>query len=272
MSDFQPRKTPFHRAFLAAGLALVVVMLTAVSFFNAKNLTEKPVALPSSLLFQLRQDDGSAVFSALVFPDGGDWQQLPSDLTLADTTVSLAARGLDVRRTGQLLADEAQLEPVETWQLDRLGFAALLDSIGGIYLTPARQVTIEQVDGTLLTIGAGETRYLTGSLASDYVVAGGPDVAGERFAEVWHLLMQSVDGAALPVLTDSLGSTSRSTMESTQLFAVIEALQQREFARPIAIEVLQSQVVVTDAGVVRVLTTEARDQLIAAGLIVSTES
>lgn len=254
------------RLLLALGGSLLLAMLVAVGFYNSKAHSDGAVELPGSLLFQLRADDGEAILSAAISSSDGDWLVLPSDLTVDDSTLSKLADGLDPRRPGTALAEDCGVYIDDTWQLDRLGLAALLDSVGGIYLTPAEAVRIESPGSEPVEIAAGETRYLTGSLASAYVVGSTPEQLPTRFTVIWQQLMDQLDGAKLPQIVQAVGSTSHSTLTVSELVAVIERLQQIDSVTQLNLKELTSRIEIHENGLSRVLSDSAIEALKAAGM------
>lgn len=266
-----PARHPWaHRLLVALGLAVLTAMLVAVARFNSAQPQDTALELPTSLLFQLRDDDGTAVVSALISPKGGEWLIFPADLFVGPgLTISTAAEGLDVRRSGQALADQTGIEVGETWQLDRLGLAALIDSVGGVKVTVDENLRLEDASGDVLVLTRGESVLLDPNFGSRYATAGAPDTQARHTVQVLRDLFRRLDAAALANLLPAVGSSSRSTLGTPWLVNLIERLQQQNAVRPFETSLLASEIAFTPDGVARILTKEAEQRVKSAGVSVN---
>ena len=267
--DLPTRHPLAHRVLVSLGLVVLTAMLVAVARYNATADPGAPLELPTSLLFQLRDDDGTAVVSALISPRGGDWLVFPADLGVGSgLTISTAAQGLDVRRSGQSLADQTGIEVGETWQLDRVGLSALIDIVGGVSVTVDETVRLEDGNGGLRVLRQGETAFLEPNYGSRYATSGSPESQARHTVQVLRDLFRRLDAAALPNVLQSVGSSSRSTLGTPWLVHLIERLQQQNSAKPFSISQLDSRIAITPDGFARVLTPAAVQRVKAAGVSV----
>lgn len=265
--DLPTRHPLAHRILVALGLVVMTAMLVSVGRFNAVQPAPAAVKLPTSLLFQLRDDDGIAAVSALVSPQGGEWLLLPADLRVGpDLTISTAAQGLDVRRAGQALADQTGVEVGDTWQLDRLGLAALIDSVGGVVVRVDEVLRLEAANGQFINLPKGERVKLDPNEGSRYALSGSPEEQAQRTSAVLQDLLRRLDGGELSALLPAVGSSSRSTLAAANLVAVIETLQQHNAAAPLRFTPLESELAFSPDGLSTILTREAFQRIRAAGV------
>lgn len=252
-----------QRTLVFVGLALITGVLVATSLFNQRNVQPEPLELPSSMLFQLRNDDGIAVLSAVFGSRNNDWYVLPADLQVGDELLGDTANGLDIGYPQRQLQRLVGIKVDGSWRLDRLGLAALLDTVDGVSITPSRDVVIENADGGELRLRKGQSYRLNSQLASRYAVNCAPEDCASRFAQVWRALLDKLDAAWVPTILPSVGSSSRTNVPQADLVALIDRLQQRNHERPIPVKRLGSSL--TAEG--RALSSRAEQRLQAAGVM-----
>jgi hypothetical protein len=178
-----------------------------------------PVGTQSTLLLQLRDDDGSAAASALYGSGGGS----AGVAVLIPSRVIAVVPGAGEQVLGPVLGlhDGASLSRSAVsdllgvrvdaqWVLDRSALAALVDAVGGVVL----DIDTDVVRGRTVVIPAGAGRPLTGALAATLLFdrpAGEDDISYQpRVQRVLQAVMGRLpDGAALSRLVSGLPEAAR---------------------------------------------------------------
>ena len=240
-------------------------LLVAVSLINRSQTSVDSVKLPTSVLFQLRDDAGLAVVNAVITNDNTDWLSLPARLQVGDRMLGELAVGLDVSAATRGIRNEVGFDIAQTWQIDRLGLAALIDNVDGVEVKAARNLTLTASNGESISLMAGYNYKLDAKFGSTYATDCEPRECVRRFNQVWRSLMERLDSAWLPEILESVGSSSRSTLNQLELVSLIERMQQRNAQQPTRILHLASKRAATLQGA-RWLTAAARKRLLEAGV------
>lgn len=257
-----------HRLLVSVGLALLAAIVVATARFNLGSVTQVAPKLPSSMLFQLRDSNGVAVFNAVIASNTSDWLVLPADLDLGDgRTLADSANALDPASSLRDLRQHAGLDLVATWRLDRLGLAAMIDRVGGIYLTPKSDVTLTDTNGTTLVLTKGVRTVIdNGSLAARYATDCRPVDCVDRFHTVWRQVLRELDKEWLRQTLAAIGSSSMSTLGQADLVAAYEQIQRYNTTAKVRFVALSSQTAIVGGRNVQRLTDAARDKLLEAGV------
>ncbi len=229
-----------NRRLLAAVAVLVLILiLVAVAVLVRTSATQpeiQPTPSPTTttpgtpnqdtMLVAVR-DENSLITDAVVHgavskPDTvpvGSWLSLQPGLAIAVNelgSVSLSQRGpfapADV--SGDV-ANELGFDVDGAVILDRLAFAALVDSVGGVTVNPPVPIVAVDADGETTVLVKAGPRKLFGPAAAQYVIALNPDEeqAGRmaRFDDVWRQVLLKLPGNVDRVrgIVGSLGSLSR---------------------------------------------------------------
>ena len=217
-----------------SGVIIVILGLVAVATYNASSQKrELPnFNLPKSLLFQYRDDEGNAVLSAVVTEQGKKWWVIPRatvlNAELPEETMQASAKTLTVVGARNALADSVQLNIDDVWQLDRLGLAALIENIGGIDVTPKRDMILGKLTSDdFMSLRAGNRVHLDGIYGAWYAITADKESDQlAQFEDVWHQLMNRTDAATLGTVLSSVGSVSRASLAHDELVIVFEKWQQ----------------------------------------------
>lgn len=223
-----------RRSVIALVLLAVVVTAMAVVIRNsgAGQPLVDPTAPPTqglagepTLLVQVRDDGLTSVDNVVMGLDAGS--ERGSSLYLPQSLVVDLVEGRDetlgltgfkpIAEAGPLVAAQTGVRVDDAFVLDRLAFAGLVDSVGGITLDIAEPLVIQDRWGTVVDVIPLGERTLDGPQAATYALYLGPsgseDERQARFQAVWEELL-----AALPENPDqmrailaSLGALSRST-------------------------------------------------------------
>lgn len=209
------------------GFVLLTITLAFIGSFVSRPTTLAVTDSPTSLLLQVRDDEGRAVHSFAVLQNGQTWLQLDPDLMLTTettvTTLAEAASGLNLNSAKQWFADTYGLNFEETWVIDRVGLNALVDLIGGVNVRPDADVMLRLGEKPVLYISKSENIRLDGTAASIYATSS--DARPQRFQQVWNALMAEIDAAYLETVLPAVGNSSRSSMVLAKLIKWIEIQQ-----------------------------------------------
>ncbi len=211
-------------AAVAIVIALLVRAQPAMDVTPTADPSQSSKPAQSTLLIAVRNDAGSivgaAVMGAQTNPDAGSWLSVQPGLVVdidSAGTVPLATAGkLDPAETTSMLSNNLGIDIAGGWVMDRLAFAALVDSIGGVTVTLDKPL-VHDADGK--PGGAKETlakpgkRRLYGPAAAEYVVTDSINASErmQRFNEVWSQIILRLPGNSDRVRSTvgSLGSSSR---------------------------------------------------------------
>lgn len=261
-----------RRIMTATGVATLTAMLVVVATFNA-NLNRpdsSQLLFPKSILFQLRDDDKSAVISVIVANGGKEWFVVPRDAVVQDSpgriTVAQSTETLDINSSARQISAVLDVEIETSWQIDRLAISGLVDSLGGVEIYPTSNQTIRVSDDDFVELHTGQSIKLSGMYASLYATQGTAEQQMVAFQKVWEQLMLHTDGANLKAVLASVGSSSRATIpipELVQLFEKLQAVQAIGGARVQTLPTIEGTVSGQRG---RYLTNAGRNQLISAGV------
>jgi anionic cell wall polymer biosynthesis LytR-Cps2A-Psr (LCP) family protein len=265
-----------RRSLNFAGVAIVVSVIVAVATFNASSQNRElpKFTLPHALLFQLRDDHQHAILSAVVTKQGSTWMVIPRDtvMDLADksSTISNIAQAVTLGGATQALETSTQLEIDAAWQIDRLGLAALVESIGGVDVVPSRELVLGDAETpNHMVLRAQQRVHLNGIYASLYAVG---DMRTSRqqqlaqFREVWDALLRDVDAGTLASVLESVGSVSRASLPIPQVVAMFEKWQQVAAVDGVTWIGLKTRFTTTEQGRIRVISPAGYRQFLAAGV------
>ncbi len=237
-----------RRLLVAIGLLLLILVLVAVAVLVRTNSTTpevKPTPSPTTtnsvgtpdqgtMLVAVRDEKSlitdAVVHGAVATPDTvpvGSWLSMQPGLAIAVNnlgSVSLSQRGpfapADVARD---VSNELGFDVDGAFILDRLAFAALVDSVGGVTVNSPVPVVAVDADGkTTVLVKAGKSK-LYGPAAAQYVIALNPNEEQEgrmaRFNEVWTQVLLKLPGNLDRVrsIVGSLGSLSRVSLSPEEV-------------------------------------------------------
>lgn len=218
-------------------LVLLAVVVGAMALVIARAGSGEPQPQPSAssasgsapsagpnptLLVQLRDDALMAVDNVLTGtrPEGAAELFLPSDLVvdlLRGHDSTLAATGIrPVSDAAPAVAAQTGIRVDGTLVLDRLAFAGLVDSIGGITLDIKEPVVAHDGYGYVTAIVPLGVRTLDGPEAAVYVLTlnpGEPEARRQaRFAQAWNAVLAKLPGEPDKVraILGNLGALARS--------------------------------------------------------------
>lgn len=259
---------------ISGSMILVAIMVTAVTFRDELVSTPAPVSMPNSMLVQIRGDDKNAVLSFIIADQGRSWFVLPANAVLTNgvtpQTVGSVAAALDIANAPREIENSLQISLDETWVIDRLAIAAMVESVGGITISAREDITLIPPNAEQgLSLTANTPTFLNGMYASLYGVdtrRSDPTGRLRVFFEIFAPLLQKLDGGTLPEVLSAVGSTSRSSLEQRELIAVIDKLQYLDSVGQRRITILPTIWGVYEGKRGRYLTREAREQLLAAGV------
>jgi hypothetical protein len=214
------------------GVAILVGLFVAVATFNASRHEQQlpNFAMPHSMLLQIRDDDRQAQISVIVAGNGKNWFVIPKHTRLViddkNSTVAKTASALTVNGSLDAVANSLDAEIEHVWQLDRLGLAALVESINGVDVVPDEDLVIgTAANNQQMVLQKGKRIHLNGSFASQYALAPSSP-SYEKFLEVWTQVMSKTDAATLSAVLNAVGSVSRASLGQTDLVSVFEKWQQ----------------------------------------------
>lgn len=228
-----------RRLIVAVGILVLILVLVALAVRVRTTPTQPDVGpTPSpttttastpnqSTLVVAVRDESSLITDAVVHgaiakPDAlplGSWLSLQPGLAIAVNekgSVSLSQRGpfspVDVSAE---LSNELGFDVDGAFILDRLAFAALVDSVGGVTVNSPTPVVAVDADGATTVLVKGGKQKLFGPAAAQYVIALGPNeeqaTRMARFDDVWTQVLLKLPGNVDRVrgIVVSLGSLSR---------------------------------------------------------------
>lgn len=240
-----------RRLLLAVSILVLILVLVAVAVLVRSSSTQpesNPTPSPtnslpgtpdqSTMLVAVRDENSlitdSVVHGAVPKPDAypiGSWLSLQPGLAIAVNekgSVSLSQRGpFAPNDVANDVANELGFDVDGAFILDRLAFAALVDSVGGVTVNSPVPIVVVDTNGqTTVLVKAGK-RKLFGPAAAQYVITLNPheEQSGRmaRFNEVWAQVLLKLPGNIDRVrgIVGSLGSLSRLSMPAED---VAEAL------------------------------------------------
>lgn len=237
-----------RRLLVAIGLLALVLVLVAVAVLvRARSTTPEVTPTPSptttnpvgtplqaTMLVAVRDENSlitdAVVHGAVAKPNTvpvGSWLSMQPGLAIAVNnlgSVSLSQRGpfapADVARD---VSNELGFDVDGAFVLDRLAFAALVDSVGGVTVNSPVPIVAVDADGkTTVLVKAGK-RKLYGPAAAQYVIALNPGEEQEgrmaRFNDVWTQVLLKLPGNTDRVrsIVGSLGSLSRVSLSPEEV-------------------------------------------------------
>lgn len=244
-----------RRLMLAVSILVLILVLVAVAVL-VRNTSAQPEINPSptptntlpgtpnqaTMLVAVRDENSlitdSVVHGAVSKPDAipvGSWLSLQPGLAIAVNetgSVTLSQRGpFAPNDVASEVSNELGFDVDGAFILDRLAFAALVDSVGGVTVnSPVPIVAIDAAGETTVLVKAGK-RKLFGPAAAQYVIALNPDEeqAGRmaRFNEVWTQVLLKLPGNIDRVrgIVGSLGSLSRLSLPAEEVAQSLLAAQ-----------------------------------------------
>lgn len=223
-------------------LVLLALVVASMGVIIAKSRGGQPLADPSAtpsttlpphptLLVQLRDDGLTNVNNVVMGLDpaagrGAD-QYLPQDLVVdlvkgRDETLGFTgykpiaqAAPLVSAQTGELVDN--------TFVMDRLAFAALVDAVGGVKVTVDAPVVVQDRYGYILDVIPIGERTLDGPQAALYALYLPPSAPESqrvaRFRQVWQALLTELPAQPeqTRVIVGNLGALARSTQPLASL-------------------------------------------------------
>lgn len=222
-------------------LVLVVGVMAAVLIRGAAGDTPAtPNPSPTSLaerptlLVQLRDDSLRTVDNVVMglhptaAGEGAVALYLPGNLVvdlregMDETTADLGVR--PIADAGPLLSAQTGVRVDGSFVMDRLAFAGLVDSVGGVELQLTEPLVTKDGFGNITGIIPVGTRTLDGPQAAVYALYLGPDepqtARQERFARVWQEVLAQLpeNPERVRAILGNLGALARST-DVTDLLA-----------------------------------------------------
>lgn len=235
-----------RRLLVAIGILVLFLVLVVLAVVLRSSATPEPDPVPSptssapvtptqnTMLVAVR-DDNSLITDSVVLGSvaranstpTGSWLSVQPGLAIAvnsSGSVSLSQRGpfspADVSRE---VTNELGFTVDGAFILDRLAFAALVDSVGGVTVNSPVPIVVVDADGkTTVVVKAGK-RKIFGPAAAQYVIALNPneEQAGRmaRFDDVWSQVLLKLPGNLDKVrsIVGSLGSLSRISLTPEQV-------------------------------------------------------
>lgn len=265
-----------RRALNFTGVGIVIAVIVAIASFNASAQSRDipNFTMPRSVLFQLRDDHQHAVLSALVTNRGSTWLVIPRDtvMDLSDksSTISNTAQAVTLGGAINALESSSQIKIDAAWQIDRLGIAAFVESIGGIDVTPSRDMVLgDEKTPNHVSLTAHRQVHLDGIYAAWYAIGNGSSTRQQQllqFKEVWTALLRNIDAATLPAVLESVGSVSRASMPIPELVAMFEKWQQVTSVDGITWIGVKTRYITTNQGQIRTISPEGYRQFLDAGV------
>jgi len=240
-----------RRLFLSISLLILVLVLVAIAVLVRNTATQpevNPTPSPTNsvpgtpnqgtMLVAVRDEESqitdAVVHGAVASTDAlpvGSWLSLQPGLAIAVSesgSVTLSQRGpYSPTDVANEVANELGFDVDGAFILDRLAFAALVDSVGGVTVnSPVPIVEIDADGETTVLVKAGK-RKLFGPAAADYVITLNPSEqqAGRmaRFNEVWTSVLLKLPGNIDRVrgIVGSLGSLSRLSMPAEDVASIL---------------------------------------------------
>ncbi len=235
-----------RRLLAAIGILVIFLVLVALAVVLRTSATPDPEPTPtptsttpvapkqSTMLVAVRDDTGliadSVVMGSIDQSNStpiGSWLSVQPGLAIAVNaagSVSLAQRGPfspgDVSRD---VSNELGFTVDGAFILDRLAFAALVDSVGGVTVNSPVPIVVIDADGKSTVVVKAGKRKIFGPAAAQYVIALNPneEQAGRmaRFDDVWTQVLLKLPGNLDKVrsIVGSLGSLSRISLTPEQV-------------------------------------------------------
>ena len=216
-----------RRPLMGAGIALLaalVVLLSAFTLLARGTFTSNRITDTLSsgwVAFGVRAPE-SAGGVVTVLPVGGP------ELSVQPLRIAAATDALSVNDPNALsdAIGSALSRPMAGAIIfDRLAFAGLVDSVGGIRVTLDHALTVPHIDGSYDVVQAGERR-LDGLAAATYVLS---DPQGQRLYGAVEALLRALprDENKLTGLVRSLGMSMRGTVSAATVVQWLEFWQSR---------------------------------------------
>lgn len=217
-------------------LVLLAIIVTAMAVVIRNSGTGQPLVDPSgppgpslpanpTLLVQVR-DDGLTTVNNVVMgldsaADQGSSLYLPQNLVVdlvegRDETLGLTGFKT-IAQAAPLVAAQTGIRVDHTFVLDRLAFAGLIDSVGGITLDIAEPLVVRDRWGSVVEVVPMGVRTLDGPQAAIYSLYLGADAPESerqaRFTAVWQAVLEQLPSSPdqMRAVLASLGALSRST-------------------------------------------------------------
>lgn len=217
-------------------LVLLAIIVTAMAVVIRTSGTGQPLVDPTvppvpplptypTLLVQVRDDGLTSVNNVVMGLDSaansGSSLYLPQNLVVdlvegRDETLGLTGFQ-PIARAGSLVSAQTGMRVDHTFVMDRLAFAGLIDSVGGISLDIAEPLVVQARWGSIVEIIPMGLRTLDGPQAaiySLYLPPGAPESERQaRFAAVWQAILEQLPSNPdqMRAVLASLGALSRST-------------------------------------------------------------
>ncbi len=265
-----------RRVLNAVGVSLVIGVIVAIATFNASTQQRElpDFSMPEAMLFQLRDDNRHAVMSAVVTKQGSTWLVIPRDtvmdITDRTSTISNTAQAVTLNGAVDALASSTEFNIDAVWQIDRLGIAAFVESIGGVDVTPNRDMILgDEKSVDRMVLYKGQRVHLDGIFAAWYALGNGSASRQNQliqFREVWSALLRDIDAASLNTILESVGSVSRASLPTPELVAVFEKWQQVAAVSGNEWIGVKTRYIRTVQGQIRVISPEGYRQFLDAGV------
>lgn len=230
-------RIPYFLRWLAGGLVAVAVLTALFALKGEGQPNPLPTLDPASptpstpaapvvgnLLVQVTDDSLRTVASVLLSRDGTTLRGVTMDphlvcdfgqlglqtLSSAGPIVPLPAMQETVQRSTDMRVDGVLT-------LQRLAFAGLIDSVGGVTVTVDRPMQVSPDPANPTWVGSG-SQVLAGVVAADYALYRGPREAEaarvSRFSTVLSAVLSALprDTGSTSSVISALGSTARSTV------------------------------------------------------------
>lgn len=217
-------------------LVILAVVLVAMAVVIRNSAGGQPLADPSAspvstlpphptLLVQLRDDGLSNVDNVVMGLDTeagtGSEFYLPADLVVdlvdgRDETLGLTGFK-PIQEAAPLVSGQTGVAVANTFVMDRLAFAGLVDAVGGVTITQAAPLVVKDRFGNVTMILPMGERTLDGPQAAVYALYLGPgqleSQRQERFQQVWQAVLAQLpdDPDQMRAILGSLGALARTT-------------------------------------------------------------
>jgi hypothetical protein len=223
-------------------LVILVVIVTAMAIIIRNTGTSQPLTDPTAaptpalppnptLLVQLRDDGLTNVDSVVMGLDtadkrGSSWY-LPQNLVVdlvAGRDETLGLTGFKpISEAAGLVRAQTGVRVDNTFVLDRLAFAGLVDAVGGVTLTIEQPLVVKDRFGNVTEVIPLGERTLDGPQAAAYALYLGPGQPEtermDRFEQVWQAVLAKLPANAdqMRAILGSLGALARATAPLAQL-------------------------------------------------------